>query len=175
MRPACRSELDGSYVQVGGSALLDLARQSLPFELTEGQEAALGDILGQMSSWPPMQCLLQVCVPYIQRDGCVPAGASPWPPPPADEHLQRACSVCCICAVCRMAASGCLAASPPPLLLQGDVGCGKTVVAFLALLAATGSGYQGAIMVRRGGDGGVTVFQLSHCKHQPCQVLCGCA
>ena len=34
----------------------------------------------------------------------------------------------------------------PLLLLQGDVGCGKTAVAFLALLAAAGSGYQGAIM-----------------------------
>lgn len=32
------------------------------------------------------------------------------------------------------------------LLPQGDVGCGKTVVAFLALLAAAGSGYQGAMM-----------------------------
>ncbi len=30
---------------------------------------------------------------------------------------------------------------------QGDVGCGKTAVAFLALLAAAGSGYQGAIML----------------------------
>ena len=29
---------------------------------------------------------------------------------------------------------------------QGDVGCGKTAVAFLALLAAAGSGYQGALM-----------------------------
>ena len=29
---------------------------------------------------------------------------------------------------------------------QGDVGCGKTIVAFLALLAAAGSGYQGAMM-----------------------------
>jgi ATP-dependent DNA helicase RecG len=36
----------------------------------------------------------------------------------------------------------------PPMmcLLQGDVGCGKTAVAFLALLAAAGSGYQAAIM-----------------------------
>ncbi|KAK9814524.1 hypothetical protein WJX72_007345 [[Myrmecia] bisecta] len=37
---------------------------------------------------------------------------------------------------------------PAPMLrlLQGDVGSGKTAVAFLALLAAAGSGYQGAIM-----------------------------
>jgi len=30
--------------------------------------------------------------------------------------------------------------------VQGDVGCGKTAVAFLALLAAAGSGAQGALM-----------------------------
>lgn len=30
---------------------------------------------------------------------------------------------------------------------QGDVGCGKTVVAFMALLAAAGSGYQAAMML----------------------------
>ena len=36
---------------------------------------------------------------------------------------------------------------PPMLcLLQGDVGCGKTVVALLAVLAAVGSGYQAAVM-----------------------------
>jgi ATP-dependent DNA helicase RecG len=36
----------------------------------------------------------------------------------------------------------------PPMmaLLQGDVGCGKTAVAFLSVLAATGSGYQAAVM-----------------------------
>lgn len=34
-----------------------------------------------------------------------------------------------------------------PANAQGDVGCGKTAVAFLALLAAAGSGYQGAIML----------------------------
>jgi ATP-dependent DNA helicase RecG len=67
--------------------MLALARASLPFELTGGQEAALEDLLAQMAGWPPMQCLL-----------------------------------------------------------QGDVGCGKTVVALLALLAAAGSGYQGALM-----------------------------
>ncbi|EIE26488.1 P-loop containing nucleoside triphosphate hydrolase protein [Coccomyxa subellipsoidea C-169] len=36
---------------------------------------------------------------------------------------------------------------PMMCLLQGDVGCGKTAVAFLALLAAAGSGYQAAIML----------------------------
>eukprot|EP00884_Botryococcus_braunii_P002590 jgi/Botrbrau1/12331/Bobra.4_3s0003.1 len=37
---------------------------------------------------------------------------------------------------------------PAPMLrlLQGDVGCGKTAVAFLALLAAAGSNFQAALM-----------------------------
>jgi ATP-dependent DNA helicase RecG len=39
-------------------------------------------------------------------------------------------------------------AGPHPMnrLIQGDVGCGKTVVALLAMLAAVGSGYQAALM-----------------------------
>jgi ATP-dependent DNA helicase RecG len=37
--------------------------------------------------------------------------------------------------------------TPMHRLLQGDVGSGKTVVAFLALLVAVADGYQGAIMV----------------------------
>ena len=36
--------------------------------------------------------------------------------------------------------------SPMMRLLQGDVGSGKTAVAFLALLAAAGSGYQSVLM-----------------------------
>ncbi|CAM6117734.1 unnamed protein product [Calypogeia fissa] len=35
---------------------------------------------------------------------------------------------------------------PMSRLLQGDVGCGKTIVAFLALLEIVGAGYQGALM-----------------------------
>ena len=45
--------------------------------------------------------------------------------------------------------------------LQGDVGCGKTVVALLALLAATGSGYQGALMVCGRGCVALLFFCLS--------------
>ena len=37
-------------------------------------------------------------------------------------------------------------ARPMQCLLQGDVGCGKTIVAVLAALTAIGSGYQAAIM-----------------------------
>jgi ATP-dependent DNA helicase RecG len=39
-------------------------------------------------------------------------------------------------------------AGPHPMnrLIQGDVGCGKTVVALLAMLTAVGSGYQAALM-----------------------------
>ena len=40
-----------------------------------------------------------------------------------------------------------MAGWPPMMtLLQGDVGCGKTIVAFLSVLAAAGSGYQAAVM-----------------------------
>ncbi len=40
-------------------------------------------------------------------------------------------------------------AAPRPTnrLIQGDVGCGKTIVAFAAMLVACGSGYQAALMV----------------------------
>lgn len=40
-------------------------------------------------------------------------------------------------------------ASPRPMnrLIQGDVGCGKTIVALYAMLIACGSGYQAALMV----------------------------
>jgi len=66
----------GGAVQVDarGSQLLELARRSLPFELTEGQKGALEDILAQMAGWPPMQCLLQVCVcVHACLPVCVPA------------------------------------------------------------------------------------------------------
>ena len=36
--------------------------------------------------------------------------------------------------------------TPMLRLLQGDVGCGKTIVAALGLLAAVGNGHQGASM-----------------------------
>lgn len=59
---ACRAGLGGrgAAISAEGNQLLDLARASLPFELTGGQQAALASILGQMKGWPPMQCLLQV-------------------------------------------------------------------------------------------------------------------
>lgn len=53
--------------------MLELARASLPFELTGGQEGALDDLLAQMAGWPPMQCLLQVragpCMGFGQAGG----------------------------------------------------------------------------------------------------------
>lgn len=57
--------------------------------------------------------------------------------------------------------------SAPPL--QGDVGCGKTVVALLALLAAAGSGYQGALMVgvlHSGRHGATAQLALSRTRQQ---------
>jgi RecG-like helicase len=49
---------------------------------------------------------------------------------------------------CRSAAAGWLdhLCHSRVLPVQGDVGSGKTAVAFLALLAAAGSGLQGALM-----------------------------
>ena len=39
-----------------------------------------------------------------------------------------------------------VASSARVIYLQGDVACGKTVVAFLAMFAAVGSGFQAALM-----------------------------
>jgi ATP-dependent DNA helicase RecG len=69
------------------NALVERAREALPFTLTAAQERALQAIWADMAHPRPMQ-----------------------------------------------------------RLLQGDVGSGKTIVAFLAALAAIGSGYQAAIM-----------------------------
>lgn len=44
------------------------------------------------------------------------------------------------------------------LALQGDVGSGKTVVAFLALMAAAGSGVQGALMAP------TEILATQHCE-----------
>lgn len=85
-RPAS-GEADMAGNPVTDHRLVELGKRSLPYVLTRAQQRALAHILGEMSGWPPMMCLL-----------------------------------------------------------QGDVGSGKTVVALLALLAAVGSGYQGAIM-----------------------------
>lgn len=78
---------EGGAIAMQDMSLVDLARASLPFELTVSQEKAVEALLKGMAGWPPMMTLL-----------------------------------------------------------QGDVGSGKTACAFLALLAAVGSGYQGAIM-----------------------------
>lgn len=57
---ACRAGTGGGGVEVSDSKLLQLALEALPFEMTNGQQVALDNILGQMEGWPPMQCLLQV-------------------------------------------------------------------------------------------------------------------
>lgn len=117
--------------------MLSLARASLPFQLTGGQEAALEEVLGQMAGWPPMQCLLQVGRGDPGRDA-----------------MGRPSIYYGTGGVCSLEQGGqtfaLLVTLVTPWLtswLQGDVGCGKTVVALLALLAAAGSGYQGALMV----------------------------
>lgn len=82
------SERDSEGVCIGASPLLEAAKESLPYQLTEGQERVMGQIASDIAGAPPM----------IR-------------------------------------------------LLQGDVGCGKTVVAMLAMVAAAGSGWQAAMMV----------------------------
>ena len=52
-----------------------------------------------------------------------------------------------------------MAGTKPMLrMLQGDVGCGKTIVAALAILAAVGNGHQGAFMAPRGARAATRAF-----------------
>jgi len=51
-------------------------------------------------------------------------------------------------------------------LLQGDVGSGKTAVAMLALLAAAGSGWQGALMAPTEVDMHTRMHRRMHTQHQ---------
>ncbi|VAW13063.1 ATP-dependent DNA helicase RecG [hydrothermal vent metagenome] len=81
-----RRRTQGRALQ-GPGGLVGEAKEALPFALTAGQEAALGEILGDMAR---------------------------------PEQMVR--------------------------LLQGDVGSGKTAVAFVALAAAIDAGVQGALM-----------------------------
>lgn len=57
---AARSEVDLQGTCIGGSPLLEAARRSLPFALTEAQERALGEVLSDMAGPVPMMRLLQV-------------------------------------------------------------------------------------------------------------------
>ncbi len=54
----------------------------------------------------------------------------------------------------------------PTHWLQGDVGSGKTAVAFLALLAAAGSGMQGALMAP------TEILASQHCERLQVCRLC---
>jgi hypothetical protein len=57
----------GEGVCISGGPLVEAGREALPLVLTEGQERALGAILGDLQGPAPMMCLLQ-------------ARPSPWPP-----------------------------------------------------------------------------------------------
>ena len=61
------------------------------------------------------------------------------------------------------------AGTPMMRLLQGDVGSGKTAVAVLALLAVTGSGWQGAFMAP------TEVHSLLHNGYCICLPACLCS
>ena len=81
---AARSEVDLQGTCIGGSPLLEAARRSLPFALTEAQERALGEVLSDMAGPVPMMRLLQVggggCGPRPERGepgGAASAAAGP--------------------------------------------------------------------------------------------------
>ena len=63
-------------MQIANNQLLELAQQSLPFELTAGQQGALHAVLDQMTDWPPMQCLLQVRLLWVPLAVSWPASAA---------------------------------------------------------------------------------------------------
>ena len=148
--PACRADSGGECVRITQYELMRRAQQSLPFQLTGGQQRALDALLEEMRDWPPMMCLLQVgsCMggaawggpdggpawgmrAFVLRGGA--GGATARPVASASVSVEWAPG----------GGSGRARAPAPPRCMQGDVGCGKTAVAFLALLAAVGSGFQG--------------------------------
>ena len=49
----------GEGVCMGDTGLVEAGRDALPFELTPGQDHALGAILAGLQGPPPMMCLLQ--------------------------------------------------------------------------------------------------------------------
>ena len=56
----CRAARSGSEgVCISGGLLVEAGREALPFVLTEGQERALGSILGDLQGPAPMMALLQ--------------------------------------------------------------------------------------------------------------------
>ena len=139
-------------------ALMEVGKAALPYRLTGSQERVLQQILEDMQAPLPMLRLLQASDPpprcqhafpscgvwipqnWSMRWSCGPSSQtghhSPFWVSAAEQSgtdvlCSEACEVRCQAVSCDM---------------QGDVGCGKTVVAFLALLAAAGSGFQGAMM-----------------------------
>lgn len=84
---ASRRQNTASHFKLASSDLLDDVRKSLPYELTDGQNAAVSGMVKDIASG----------------------------------HRINA-------------------------LIQGDVGCGKTIVAFLIMCAMVGSGYQAVLM-----------------------------
>ena len=80
---AARSEVDLQGTCIGGSPLLEAARRSLPFALTEAQERALGEVLSDMAGPVPMMRLLQVgggCGPRPERGAGGARSAAAGPP-----------------------------------------------------------------------------------------------
>ena len=60
LRRAPRDEADLAGNAITDTALVELAREALPFQLTGAQDRALGEILDDMAAPAPMARLLQV-------------------------------------------------------------------------------------------------------------------
>ena len=122
-------------------ALMEAAREALGFQLTGGQDQALDNVLRDLEGPVPMMCLLQVCVAFH-----LASVSSLLSYLPSVGTGAVSSDVGAMCMGTRLlerdgrhqGAQSCV---------QGDVGCGKTAVAFLAIMAAAGSGYQAAMML----------------------------
>ena len=159
--------MDAGGALVTDLTLMEVGRAALPYRLTGSQERVLQQILEDMQAPLPMLRLLQASAsfptpppPPLSQHAFPSCGV--W-------HLKTARCVGPVIQAVRKSHQSVLGFGSQLLSyqgrhimrgdpvgscvssvmrhdMQGDVGCGKTVIAFLALLAAAGSGFQGAMM-----------------------------
>ena len=159
--------------EAGDTALLDSTRAALPFQLTGAQERAVAEVVADMAKPIPMMRLLQV--PPRASPRTTPAGngvTGAHVRTRCSPVSYTTCWTWCDCLTvvslavtecsplrrevpmraslsCRHICTGCQGRD---LIrggwwdAQGDVGSGKTAVAFLSMLMAVGNGMQAALM-----------------------------